>query len=370
MVPQVNGGTGMNRNANLQHTRVDYCGNLIYENDTLKQALFEGGYVTFNGSSPQYHFYVQDHLGNNRVVCNASGTIEQVNHYYPFGGLMGESTNDEVQRYKYNGKELDRMHGLNWYDYHARQYDAAAILFTSMDSKCENYYHISPYVYCMGNPVMYVDPDGEKPRLYVDTSGLGHTFVTVGEGKNTVVYTYGRYGALGSSGSLLRSLTPTGEGVLYKKSGKDAYEYIRDNLTNKNLNIYTINDADDKMVSSYFDKQWKTGSQSNAKGRKAATDPDAKVIDSYNLFYNNCTTKSIEAINNGSEKEIVPSVKNVTNVSFSGNASYNAVEKIYSPRELNNILNQMSKTSSGDIIKVTNTKHFFEKLKEDFVEPY
>ena len=25
--------------------------------------------------------------------------IEQVNHYYPFGGLMGESTNDEVQRY-------------------------------------------------------------------------------------------------------------------------------------------------------------------------------------------------------------------------------------------------------------------------------
>ena len=158
--------------------------------------------------------------------------------------------------------------------------------------------------------------------------------------------------------------------MLYKKSGKDAYEYIRDNLTNKNLNIYTINDADDKMVSSYFDKQWKTGSQSNAKGRKAATDPDAKVIDSYNLFYNNCTTKSIEAINNGSEKEIVPSVKNVTNVSFSGNASYNAVEKIYSPRELNNILNQMSKTSSGDIIKVTNTKHFFEKLKEDFVEPY
>ena len=152
----------MNRNANLQHTRVDYSGNLVYENDTLKQALFEGGYVTFNGSSPQYHFYVQDHLGNNRVVCNASGTIEQVNHYYPFGGLMGESTNDEVQRYKYNGKELDRMHGLNWYDYHARQYDGAMGQFTSMDQLCEKYYNVSPYAYCAGNPVMYVDPDGRK----------------------------------------------------------------------------------------------------------------------------------------------------------------------------------------------------------------
>ena len=79
-VPQVNGGTGGTGNANLQHTRVDYSGNLVYENDTLKQVLIDGGYVTFNGSSPQYHFYVQDHLGNNRVVCNASGSIEQVNH--------------------------------------------------------------------------------------------------------------------------------------------------------------------------------------------------------------------------------------------------------------------------------------------------
>ena len=160
MVPQVNGGTGMNRNANLQHTRVDYSGNLVYENDTLKQVLIDGGYVTFNGSSPQYHFYVQDHLGNNRVVCNASGTIEQVNHYYPYGGLFGESTNDEVQRYKYNGKELDRMHGLNLYDYHARQYDAALGQFTSMDPLSEKYYNVSPYAYCAGNPVYAIDPDG------------------------------------------------------------------------------------------------------------------------------------------------------------------------------------------------------------------
>ena len=163
MVPQLNGGTGMNRNANLQHTRVDYCGNLVYENDTLKQVLIDGGYVTFNGSSPQYHFYVQDHLGNNRVVCNASGTIEQVNHYYPYGGLFGESTNDEVQRYKYNGKELDRMHGLNLYDYSARQYDATVGKFTTMDPLCEKYYNVSPYAYCVGNPVNYVDPMGMEP---------------------------------------------------------------------------------------------------------------------------------------------------------------------------------------------------------------
>ena len=52
------------------------------------------------------------------------------------------------------------MHGLDWYDYHARQYDAALGQFTTMDPLCEKYYHINPYMYCAGNPVMYVDPDG------------------------------------------------------------------------------------------------------------------------------------------------------------------------------------------------------------------
>ena len=70
----------------------DYCGNCVYENGTLKTILIDGGYVTFDSSNqPVYHFYLQDHLGNNRVVANASGQAEQVNHYYPYGGLMAES---------------------------------------------------------------------------------------------------------------------------------------------------------------------------------------------------------------------------------------------------------------------------------------
>lgn len=138
----------------------DYCGNMIYEGGALKQILVDGGYVTLNGTTPVYHYYLQDHLGNNRVVCNASSTVEQVNHYYPFGGLFGESTNGDTQRYKYNGKELDRMHGLDWYDYGARHMDA--MRFTTMDPLAEKYYGLSPYVYCMNNPVMLVDPDGKE----------------------------------------------------------------------------------------------------------------------------------------------------------------------------------------------------------------
>ena len=135
---------------------------MIYEGGTLKQILVDGGYVTFSGDAPQYHFYIQDHLGNNRVIANAGGTKEQVNHYYPFGGLFGQSTNGDVQRYKYNGKELDRMHGIDWYDYGARHMSPDAGRFTTIDPMAENYYSISPYAYCANNPVNAIDPDGKS----------------------------------------------------------------------------------------------------------------------------------------------------------------------------------------------------------------
>lgn len=61
---------------------------------------------------------------------------------------------------------LDRMHGLDLYDYGARQYDPTTARFTSIAPLCEKYYHISPYAYCAGNPVNYVDPDGRE--IWID----------------------------------------------------------------------------------------------------------------------------------------------------------------------------------------------------------
>ena len=90
-------------------TTTEYCGDVIYEDGTAKRMLTEAGYVTLSDKKP--HYYLQDHQGNNRVVINESGSVEEVNHYYPFGGLYANSTN--VQPYKYNGKELDVRKGLN-----------------------------------------------------------------------------------------------------------------------------------------------------------------------------------------------------------------------------------------------------------------
>lgn len=140
--------------------RLDYVGDRIYENGRLAKLLFDGGYCTFDNDTIQCHFYFLDHLGNNCVVSDEKGRLEQVNCYYPYGGLMGKCKGDDVQRYKYNGKELDRMHGLNWYDYGARMYDAVLTRWVSMDPLCAKYPWTTPYGYCNLNPMSKVDLDG------------------------------------------------------------------------------------------------------------------------------------------------------------------------------------------------------------------
>ena len=56
-------------------------------------------------------------------MADKDGNVKETNHYYPFGGVFASSQN--VQPYKYNGKELDTKKGLNWYDYGARMYVSA-----------------------------------------------------------------------------------------------------------------------------------------------------------------------------------------------------------------------------------------------------
>ena len=67
---------------------------------------------------------------------------------------------ERVRKYKYNGKEFDTMHGGNLYDYGWRNFDPAIMRWHVVDPLAENFYSLSPYDYCGGNPVARFDPDG------------------------------------------------------------------------------------------------------------------------------------------------------------------------------------------------------------------
>ena len=124
-------------------------------------------------ATPQYHYFVKDHLGNTRVTVydsDADGILDQntdeilqTANYYPFGmefdGDVGGNN-----KYLYNGKEiqLDKIGtiGLDWYDYGARFYDPQLGRWHVPDPLCEVNRRWSPYRYAYNNPLRFVDPDG------------------------------------------------------------------------------------------------------------------------------------------------------------------------------------------------------------------
>ena len=106
---------------------------------------------------------------NRKVVNAASTTVEQVPHYYPYGGVIGDISAEEEcrQKYKFEGKELDRSFGLDNYDIHARNYYAMLPMWDRVDPLAEKYYGISLYVYCGGDPVNQMDVDGNLPQAVI-----------------------------------------------------------------------------------------------------------------------------------------------------------------------------------------------------------
>jgi len=78
----------MSKLTSLSIDSTEYIGNFIFENGRADKYLFPGGYYSYAEGHPSRtggvgggFYYLTDHLGNNRVVVNANGDIEQTTHY-------------------------------------------------------------------------------------------------------------------------------------------------------------------------------------------------------------------------------------------------------------------------------------------------
>ena len=134
--------------------------------------LTDEGYIEKENNAWKRYYTLRDRLGSMRAVIDESGNNVQETRYYPFGTYFAESTNQEKQPYKYNGKELDRHFGLDLYDYGARFYDPLIGRFTTPDPLSEKYYSVSPYTYCANNPVNAIDPRGDSIWYTIDQNNI------------------------------------------------------------------------------------------------------------------------------------------------------------------------------------------------------
>jgi len=142
---------------------IDYVGNFVYENGSLKYILTSEGKIDFfTDGTHKYEYHLKDHLGNTRVAFYGDdpGTATQTNNYYPFGLISYQTAVSNTNKYLYNGKELQE--GTDWYDYGARMYDPQLGRWHTQDRFAEDFSSWSPYHYANNNPVLNIDINGDS----------------------------------------------------------------------------------------------------------------------------------------------------------------------------------------------------------------
>ena len=149
-----------------------YRGPFVYRkssdgNVILESALFEDGRLTTSGVI----LHVTDHLGSVvAAVRGSDGALYEASKYDAFGKRSSLTEADTVPlpegialRSGFSGKEDQKPEfGAEYMDFGARQYSSMQRRWMTPDPLSEKYYGISPYSYCDGNPVNFIDPDGRS----------------------------------------------------------------------------------------------------------------------------------------------------------------------------------------------------------------
>jgi len=124
-----------------------------------------------------YYYTLKDHLGSVRYESKGDGTNVGYTHYYPSGIEFtnpGTDTQTLASKEKYNGKEFQSDFGLNWYDFGARMYDQAVVRPWQPDPLAEKRPWESPYLWCGGNPMNAIDPDGRDYTIHFQRDDDGN----------------------------------------------------------------------------------------------------------------------------------------------------------------------------------------------------
>ena len=105
-------------------------------------------------------YFHKDHLGSSTQISDMGQNVIHHIEYMPTGEQFLEQRDYWHTPFKFNGKELDEETGL--YYYGARYYTPEVGIWLSVDPLSDKYPSMSAFMYCAGNPVVLVDPDGRE----------------------------------------------------------------------------------------------------------------------------------------------------------------------------------------------------------------
>ncbi|MCK6612179.1 MAG: RHS repeat-associated core domain-containing protein, partial [Bacteroidia bacterium] len=292
-------------------------------------------------------YELANHLGNvltvvsDKKTANFTGTTfinftaERISatDYSPFGAsLAGRTWQGSEYRYGFNGKEKDNeIYGDgNAYNFEARIQDPRlGGRFLSLDPLAAKYPGISPYAYCLNNPLIYVDKDGRDAILIVfpdykidpeikvgkwkapKIGGLGHAGVLIINNKTgaATYYEYGRYPTKDGTKGRVRKYD-VGK-ITFDKDGNATEESV-----NKAMGIISQKSGQGGNIEGAYIKSDKYKEmKAYADGKYNESNPGNKDYDKdrepYTLTENNCGTFAADCINQDPTVD-QPSISNPT----------------------------------------------------------
>jgi RHS repeat-associated protein len=127
-------------------------------------------FVYVSNSSGEHYAYFDD-----LRVEHIRGRLLEETHYYPFGLTMAAISSKAAgglqNNFKSNGgTELNGDLELYYNETFFRNYDVQIHRFIGMDPLSESTTDLNPYQFCANNPVLYVDPLGDR-YSYMDSQG-------------------------------------------------------------------------------------------------------------------------------------------------------------------------------------------------------
>ena len=235
--------------------------------------------------------YHTDHLGNNSFVTDNSGKAIQELRYTPYGEILSNkrSTGSNYNTpYKFSAKEKDQETGFNYFG--ARYYVDYMYVWLSVDPMSDKYPSMSPYMYCGGNPVAYVDPDGERIFLRGSKEQKSSYVSLINQNTSNVRASVGFFGVM-----KIKVVNPN-------KTNSSFDQCLLDSYNNKgNKVVAKLNDfnkqENSEFTKSYRESKGKSSMDIDLNGMNILNDSDPVL---FKLF----TQRAVDYAEGKNEKEI------------------------------------------------------------------
>ncbi|MDR1346721.1 MAG: DUF5675 family protein, partial [Bacteroidales bacterium] len=203
-------------------------------------------YRTVQQQETDLYFYHPDHLGSSSWITDSGGHAMQHLQYLPFGETCLEQSSSYSSpfwlQHTFSGKEKDFESGYSYFG--ARYYNSDIGIWLSVDPQSASHPSTNNYMYCLGNPLCLVDPNGEDEWEVNTTTGK---FTNVGNkgGDKTDHY---NIGTTNDKGEFITSQTQS-----IDRDGKNNINSFRISETeNSTTSAFHIPDAKEGELNSGF----------------------------------------------------------------------------------------------------------------------